>query len=291
MTREQAQCLLGVSPDATLKDVVRAHRRLVSTVHPDKCSGPEANRLARQATAAREVLLAPAQGPPHSSSPPAFEALADDVLLQYVRLIVDRMGGPVDGVVLFRIFCSELRARGLSDDAASVGSVRVLDDDFLAAGAARGYWDLHGDGVRPVRPAGEPAGSWSARWREPGRRRAASGRPAACDAHAPEPQADLLVEEEELGLWVQAVVRWAGAVAAAGMFWLGPVGCAGVVVGALADGELFMVAFAVPLVFVCTSAAVWLMRCFGLARSALKWPLVWVPGLLLSVVLFFLLAG
>ena len=150
MNREQAQCLLGVSSDAGRKEVVSAHRRLIATVHPDKCSGPEAGRLARQATAARDVLLASAETRPRPAPPAENPVVVDDVLLRHVRSLVDGIGGPVDGVDLFRMFRSDLRACGISAEEARVCSARVLDDDFLAAGVAAvdsseydGYMQMH----------------------------------------------------------------------------------------------------------------------------------------------------
>lgn len=85
MNLEQAQCLLGVAQDGTCKDIVSAHRRLITTVHPDKCSGPEAKRLARQATVARDVLLAAAE--PAEQPAPGAVQVDDDALFVYVRSV------------------------------------------------------------------------------------------------------------------------------------------------------------------------------------------------------------
>lgn len=165
MNREQAQCLLGLAADPSRKEVVSAHRRLISTVHPDKCSGPEAGRLARQATAARDVLLAPVkpplpprrQAPSASSSPLRCEQLSDDVLLRWLRVILQQLARPLDLAELLRTLRRDLRARGVPADDVRVCLARVLDADFLTAGVARGFWELHGDGVRPVGWTGSSA--------------------------------------------------------------------------------------------------------------------------------------
>ena len=295
MNREQAQCLLGVAADATRKDVVSAHRRLISTVHPDKCSGPEAGRLARQATAARAVLLVPAEQssrPPRPASPARSERVLDEVLLRYLRVIVDQVGGPVDGVELFRMFRSDLKARGVSSDDVRFCSARVLDDDFLAAGVARGFWELHGDGVRPVG------------WTEPSASAAAAGEPepaaGSVRAEPVEGQPGCAFDPvgevrrrvaEDVRRRVRRTVRWAAAVAATSLFGLGGVGCSGVLMGAVANGELLLAVLAVPVLFLCSFAGVWIMGRFGLSASVLGRPAVFVPGVILSAAFFLFLVA
>ena len=90
-------------------------------------------------------------------------------------------------------------------------------------------------------------------------------------------------------LCINSPVRWGAAVAAAGMFGLGVVGCGGLVIGAVANGELALTALAVPVLFLCGSAGVWIMNRFGVAAGVLGRPAVFVPGSLLSVALFLLL--
>ena len=184
---------------------------------------------------------------------------------------------------LFRMFRADLKACGVSVEEARVCSARVLDDDFLAAGAARGYWELHGDGVRPVGWAAPTAGCQPEAAPEP------AGR---SDAPLPDPAAEVgQWAAQRVRLWLHGVVRWAAAVAAASMFWSGVVGCTGVVAAAVANGELLMAALAVPVVFLCVFAGAWIMRRFALAYGALSRPVVSVPGLFLSVALFFLLVA
>jgi hypothetical protein len=58
--RQRAQTLLGVTPEASRRDILDAHRRLLATVHPDRGGS---NELVHEANAARDVLLADL--PPH----------------------------------------------------------------------------------------------------------------------------------------------------------------------------------------------------------------------------------
>jgi len=283
MNIEQAQCLLGVAQAAPRQEIVSAHRRLVSTVHPDRCDGPEAARLARQATEARDVLLAPVRPAAPALSPAENPALVDDVLLRHVRFIVDGLGAPVDALALFRTLRADLRGAGVSADDARLCCARVFDDDFLALGAARGYWDVDPDGVRPVGWVPPPADCRGA---------AAPGSAAPADAPSPDSGSEVAEWAEAcLRSWLQVVVRWAAAVAAAGMFWSAVVGCVGVLAGAFAAGELLMALLALPVVFLCVSAAVWILRRFDVDPGALSRPAVGLSGLVLSIAFFLLLVS
>ncbi|MFC4293646.1 J domain-containing protein [Novosphingobium tardum] len=55
---ERAATLLGVRSDATREDIMEAHRRLVSRVHPDR-GGSDSQ--VHEANAARDLLLGAAQ--------------------------------------------------------------------------------------------------------------------------------------------------------------------------------------------------------------------------------------
>jgi hypothetical protein len=50
-----ARALLGVSRTASREDIIEAHRRLVTQVHPDKGG---TNELVHEANSARDLLLA-----------------------------------------------------------------------------------------------------------------------------------------------------------------------------------------------------------------------------------------
>ena len=54
MTREQAAEILGVSPDASAKEIREAHRKLMGKLHPDKGGN---DFLASQLNNARDTLL------------------------------------------------------------------------------------------------------------------------------------------------------------------------------------------------------------------------------------------
>ncbi len=53
-----ARALLGVSSNASYSDIVEAHRRLITLVHPDKGGS---NEQVHEANAARDLLLAALQ--------------------------------------------------------------------------------------------------------------------------------------------------------------------------------------------------------------------------------------
>ena len=52
--KAQARALLGVGEGASREEIIEAHRRLVSQVHPDKGG---TNELVHEATSARDLLL------------------------------------------------------------------------------------------------------------------------------------------------------------------------------------------------------------------------------------------
>lgn len=53
--QKRARTLLGVEQSAGRQDILEAHRRLITTVHPDRGGS---NELVHEANAARDVLLA-----------------------------------------------------------------------------------------------------------------------------------------------------------------------------------------------------------------------------------------
>ena len=55
MNQEHARSLLGADQNATDTEITAAYRRLMQTVHPDVCKGPEAVRLTHQAISARNT--------------------------------------------------------------------------------------------------------------------------------------------------------------------------------------------------------------------------------------------
>ncbi len=56
----EACAILGIAPGAAPEEIRAAHRRLITSVHPDRGGSPE---LTRQVNAARDTLLKPTLGP------------------------------------------------------------------------------------------------------------------------------------------------------------------------------------------------------------------------------------
>jgi hypothetical protein len=54
MDEAEARAVLGVGPNASRDEVIAAHRRLITTVHPDRGGSAD---LARRVNAARDKLL------------------------------------------------------------------------------------------------------------------------------------------------------------------------------------------------------------------------------------------
>ena len=96
MTREQARLILGVEISASSDDIRSAHRRVMRSVHPDTNRTEEAERFARMANEAREILDPPALAddpapPAHEPTEGEFEAArhhlatAADVIRTYLN--------------------------------------------------------------------------------------------------------------------------------------------------------------------------------------------------------------
>ena len=259
MTREQARTLLGVSDNATQQEIARAYRHLMATVHPDVCRGPEAERLARQASEARQALLAPEISAPHVQE--NREDVDDQQLMEIVVVTLCDRGGILTKTGIRQAVLLELMAAGFGADRSRTSSARVSDREFLEAGAVAGLWEIRGEEV------------WLAV--------AASGsRVTEGEAPKTPPRAG---EPAPLGL-----LRWLAAVAASALMVLVGVGGLGMLGGVAAANW--------PWVAVCTVgsgsvlvAVGWITWRFQLAEDAFSKPTVIVPGVVCGFVLLALL--
>ena len=90
MSRVVARLILGLKPWHTRAAADSALKRLVSTVHPDVCRGPDAKRLTQLALDARSALL--------SAKPPrlfAVERGADGIWTMKCRSAIRPVVGEV----------------------------------------------------------------------------------------------------------------------------------------------------------------------------------------------------
>ena len=168
MTRDEASVVLGVTPQAEPAEVDSAYRRLMRTVHPDVCRGPEAGRLTRQAAVARGVLreqsqasLPPTDSAEHRSRPQSAwpvsgypPGVVDDVhLARIVVSVVQVVGGslPRDDVVAAVVAAVEWGSVGPVVRSAVVE--RLGHRDFWGFGQRSGFWHLRGRDI--VLPSGQ----------------------------------------------------------------------------------------------------------------------------------------
>ena len=156
MTREQARSLLGISDNATEKEITRAYRQLMATVHPDVCRGPEANRLAQQASEAREALCAADSSAPQAQQ--KEKEIDDEELAAYIDFILYENSEPLTKTQIAIALGSRLIVLGRSPDQANAAYSRVLNSNFLATAGAIWGWKMRGDRVwrtQAAQPASE----------------------------------------------------------------------------------------------------------------------------------------
>ena len=172
MTRDEALVVFGVSSEAGSEEVDAAYRRLMRTVHPDVCRGPEAGRLSRQAGVARQLLSsadlhsAPAgagSGDRAAASSPSSSAgssassrssgfapgvVVDDVhLARIVRSLLGVAGGSVSHSELLRAALDALDAASLPADVRVAAGRRLRTPDFWMFGRRTGLWQFCNDDV------------------------------------------------------------------------------------------------------------------------------------------------
>ena len=174
MTRAEALIVLGVPAEVEPAEVESAYRRLMRTVHPDVCSGPEAGRLSRQAAEARRLLRetlcvgepsaprgearwGPVPDPPGSVPGTPWGVVHDSELARTVVLVVQAAAGSLSMAEVI----GEVRASGDWDrlplDVRDAVFRRLCEPDFWGFGSRSGLWEVCGrDVVLP--PDQNPSG-------------------------------------------------------------------------------------------------------------------------------------
>ena len=202
MTPEHARSLLGVGETATDAEIATAYRRLMQTVHPDVCTGPEAERLARNATEARETLrrtegtgdALPGAGQKSRTGPGNADHAQDHdeaQLREIVLGVLDRCGGTATGTTLVLNILRETRS--VPEHQRRVWKRRMTEAGFWDDGAALGLWTIRGNRITTQvdRAQSRPERShesWSDRW-ESEAREAARKHDRGTTAAAREPKA------------------------------------------------------------------------------------------------------
>ena len=174
MTREQARLILGVEISASSDDIRSAHRRVMRSVHPDTNRTEEAERLARMANEAREILDPPAladdpEPPAHEPTEGEFEAArhhlatAADVIRTYLdtdpeerRLNTDLEEPGLEPPHVCGVVWDELIRRGVALGVGEAVCTMVCRTDFLQNGNNGGYWTYNGWSLRSVLDAPDP---------------------------------------------------------------------------------------------------------------------------------------
>ena len=180
MTPEHARSLLGVSDTATDAEIATAYRRLMQTVHPDICTGPEAERLAREATDARTILSRkeeprPERGPRTRADWSRYQDHDERQLQEIVLRVLDHYGGTATATALTMQILRE--TRGIPNQQRRAWKRRMTDVKFWIDGQALGLWTIRGDRIsartdpEPTRRRQEPE-SWTDRWEAETRRAA-----------------------------------------------------------------------------------------------------------------------
>ena len=172
MPRDEALVVLGVSSEVGADEVDAAYRRLMRTVHPDVCRGPEAGRLSRQAGVARQLLSSAALrsasggagcgdraaapsasssgGPSASSSASATPpgVVVDDVhLARIVLLLLGAAGGSLSHSELLRAALDALDPASFSAAVRSAAGRRLRTPDFWMFGRRTGLWQFRNDDI------------------------------------------------------------------------------------------------------------------------------------------------
>ena len=145
MTEEHARSLLGLNEGATNTEIAAAYRRLMQTVHPDVCNGPEADRLAREATDARDILETRTRAPRTDAEPVRNER----ALQKMVVFILAR----TERSTTIKILATEVLTaiRHLPVAQCNAWSQRLTEPAFWQDSETQGWWTIHGDEISPAR--------------------------------------------------------------------------------------------------------------------------------------------
>ena len=139
MTEEHARSLLGVDSNATGSEIANAYRRLMQTVHPDVCKGPEAERLAQQATDARKMLASTTTAHQDNDQEPVDK---DWTLQEVVLHILDRTG---DGTRIRILVANTIvMIKQLPRPETDAWTARLSESSFWLNGEVQGLWTIQG---------------------------------------------------------------------------------------------------------------------------------------------------
>ena len=234
MTAEAARILLGVDDDATDIEIAAAHRRLMETVHPDVCKGPEAARLARQATNARNFLCI---GTALGST--GHEAGTDDPVLQamVVRALARTTGDTTIAKLVEEVFTAMGHAPSLERDA---WTRRLEETSFWSEGAKLRLWRIKANRISPMSEEDRRAELAPTPARAPAQRpRTSAGEPPTTTRAAVGTETEYAPRTFKLwpirdayGELASTAVEWAGAVATTALMTVAAIAAAAAMAGA-----------------------------------------------------------
>ena len=158
MTEDHARSILGVSDHATDAEISSAYRRLMQTVHPDVCKGPEAERLTRDAAQARAVLAKKEPPSPDSRtsqpapSPAGSPASGERELERAVIELLNRTG---PGTTVTRVMIEIMyHDKHLPAEHREAWALRLTAPEFWRSGHDRGLWRVEDGKLSPAATAG-----------------------------------------------------------------------------------------------------------------------------------------
>ena len=115
----------------------------MQTVHPDVCNGPEADRLAREATDARDILETRTRAPRTDAEPVRNEK----ALQKMVVFILAR----TERTTTIKILATEVLTATRHLPRWEPLRQRLTEPAFWRDGETQGWWTIHGDEISPAR--------------------------------------------------------------------------------------------------------------------------------------------